>query len=362
MVRPFYANAPIGFDGQSTPTRARTPLPVLLPAGYGRQLDIHFTVNAFVDAERFRFKYRLEGVDSDWVNVGSRRSAYYRKLPPGSYNFRVMAGDEYQDWTESTISLPIHLTARIYENRWFRNGVAAALLFFIIGIARWRWRESRKLRALDRQAALTQERIRLARDLHDQLGAELTRAARLAEQLEEVDIRQAPPENLRLRESLSAMRQQIDATVWAVSPDKDRLGSVVDFTTDRAQALLEGTGVELELLLPEAGLDVPLPSDYRHQLAMAVLEAVNNALRHARATLIRLTFQLGDKELQIEIIDNGCGFQPPQRAARNGLATMQARVTHLGGELKIESHAGTGTRVIIRMPLPSCNTLSSLSR
>src|SRR5262249_53918541 len=162
--------------------------------------------------------------------AGTGRAAYYGNLSPGRHEFHVMPYDPFKDWTEAATTLPIHLAGRLSENRWFRGGVALAAGLALAAGARWRWRELQKLHTLERQAALTNERARLARDLHDQLGAELTRAARLSEQLEKSDARPPVLEKSRLRETLRAMRQRIDAVVWAVSPEKDRLTSMIDFT------------------------------------------------------------------------------------------------------------------------------------
>ncbi|MEP6663116.1 MAG: two-component regulator propeller domain-containing protein, partial [Verrucomicrobiota bacterium] len=158
---------------------------IVVPAGK-EHVDIQYTGLSFTAPERIRFKYRLEGHETDWVNVGNRRIAQYTKLPPGDYRFQVSACNEDGVWNETGASLAITVLPPFWKKWWFLTAVALALLGIIVAVVHFisTQKLQRQLAVMRQQEALEKERARIARDIHDQVGASLTQVSLLGEMIE----------------------------------------------------------------------------------------------------------------------------------------------------------------------------------
>jgi ligand-binding sensor domain-containing protein len=152
----------------------------LLP-GSAHILEIPYTACAFNAAEKNRFRYRLDGLDRDWLDVGTARKAYYANLRPGDYRFRVIAANKHGIWNPVGASFSFHLAPHFYETAWFFTVCGLALGVRALGVYGWRVREIRRIQRLESQMALLEERQRIAKDLHDGLGGNLTQLALLAD-------------------------------------------------------------------------------------------------------------------------------------------------------------------------------------
>jgi len=225
--------------------------------------------------------------------------------------------------------------------------VAASLLF-----AALRYVDSLRLQ---RENALAQERSRIAQDLHDNLGADLTQMALLGElTLRNLD----RPESARLHleklfASAHAATRQLDAVVWAVNPAYDTLESVVQHLCKFAQEFLTLAGIRCRLAVPGELPPIALSSPVRHDLFLAVKETLHNVVQHADATLVTLRILIREQELVVEIEDNGKGFPDGKHLPeQDGLDNIQARMAKIGGRSEYESGPdGRGTRVRMRMPI-----------
>ena len=161
--------------------------------------------------------------------------------------------------------------------------------------------------------------------------------------------------------------RSVDAIVWAVNPANDTLDRFVPYLTHSAEQFLDAAGVNVRFDVPEKVPPLPLAGTVRHDLFLVVREAINNAVKYARAKVVRLGVRLengavhgshaNSSKLVITIEDDGQGFLLPtsvpgvKHAGRSGLANMQRRVEDLGGRFVIESRPGTGTRIELAVPL-----------
>jgi signal transduction histidine kinase len=226
-------------------------------------------------------------------------------------------------------------------------------------IAIVRYISFRRLRArlhlLEQQAALYRERVRIAKDIHDDLGANLTQIAFLGE-LANQDRSEPEMVGERIRKISAAARQSVkslDEIVWAVNPRNDTLSHLLDYAGQFAVDYLRLAGIRCRLDFPEQIPVRELSTDLRHNLFLVVKEALHNIFKHADATEVWLRVVVDEEVLGISIEDNGRGFASmPDDALADGLRNMQQRMADIGGNLRVESQPGKGTKIILRLPWP----------
>ena len=331
--------------------------PARLEIGPGhRQFEFRYTALSFVDPDRVRFKYQLEGLDPDWVDAGTRRVANYGHVPPGAYQFRVMACNNDRVWNQKGAGLAFRVQPYFWQTGWFLGlstllaaaAVAGSVRLVLMRRMRLRLERLRQMHAVER------ERTRIARDIHDDLGAGLTRISLLSSLAE-----RALPDPQRTVEHLAnvsnAVREitrSLDEVVWAVEPGNDTLDHLATYLCHYAEEFLQEASVRCRLKVPSILPAVALASDWRHDLFLAVKEALNNVAKHAGATSASLSLSFAERRLAITIEDDGRGFDAAGTARGRGLGNMRRRVEELGGRFVLESWPGRGTRVIMDLPLP----------
>ncbi|MCP5532299.1 MAG: hypothetical protein H7A48_03945 [Akkermansiaceae bacterium] len=319
-------------------------------------LQIRYTLPELSAPERIRFRYRLIGMEeTEWIPADTQRTATLTHLPPGDYRFEVTATDADGAWLPKAASISFSVRAAWWETFWFRFGSwllgMCALGWLVRLIVKRRMRA--RLRRLAQERALERERIRIARDMHDQLGASLTQIA-ITSKLLKLD----PPESVAAHsdELANIARntvESLDELVWAVDPANDTLATSFDYLCQFAVDFLATAGIACELDVPMDLPARPVPSHVRHHLFLAVKESLNNIVKHSGASAVRLNIEIIGENLRLTIADNGHGFEQGNgRAGSDGLRNMRARMTELGGSCEVESHPGEGTQVILQLPLP----------
>lgn len=340
----------------------------------GRQrFEFRFTALSFVAPDRVRFKYRIEGLENDWVET-TERAVHYSFLPPRDYIFRVIACNNDGVWNQTGAALALTVLPHFWQTWWFRlaaaltaaTGVGAA----VRGITRRRYRH--RLERLERQRAIEKERARIAKDIHDDLGASLTRITLLSQtargDLDQPE--QAAADLDRIYDTARDLTRAMDEIVWAVNPRHDTLDSLVGYLGGFAQDFLSAANIRCRLDVPVNLPALPVTAEVRHNLFLAFKEAVNNVVRHASATEARVAMSLEAPSLTLTIQDNGKGFDwsdkalsgkgsaaapssPARVASGNGLLNMQRRLEEIGGRCLVESASGRGTVITFTMPLDS---------
>jgi signal transduction histidine kinase/ligand-binding sensor domain-containing protein len=326
-----------------------------LPPDYHR-LEFDFTALTFNSPESVRFRYRLEGFDEEWNESTGPRRAIYPRLPAGNYSFRVRACNADGIWNEQGASASVVVAPFVWQTWWFRAAVAlvsAATLLLLVRYVAFR-RLRRRLEALEQRTALDRERARIARDIHDDLGHGLTQIVLLSDL---TMLEQLPADELdsQLRQIAATARQGIkslDETVWAINPRNDTLPDVIDYLGQFAVQSVRSAGIRCQLDLPDHPPALPVPSEVRHSLFLAVKEAVNNVLRHASANNVALTIALCGEEITITVADDGRGFDSANghagqngESGQDGLRNMKQRMLEIGGRFQVESSPGAGTRI-----------------
>jgi ligand-binding sensor domain-containing protein/signal transduction histidine kinase len=344
-------------DGQSQQTNSVLgPLKQIVVQPYGQRLEIHFTSLNLGESRHARFKYQMENHETGWSPVGSSRVASYTRLPPGDYTFRVTACNEDGIWNEQGSSLSIIVLPAFWQTWWFRGLVAVGLLGLIAGAVFYvsTQKLQRQLAVLKQQEALEKERARIARDLHDQLGANLTQVALLGEMVEED--RNLPKEVESHAKQISQTAREtsgaLDEIVWAANPANDTLDSLATYACKYAQDYLSLAGLRHRVDLPTDLPETPLAPDVRHNVFLAFKESINNVVKHAQASEARVRLRLEDSQFILEIEDNGRGpADAEKKTGRNGLRNMRKRMEDVGGSFSIGPASERGTLVRLTAPL-----------
>jgi signal transduction histidine kinase/ligand-binding sensor domain-containing protein len=323
-----------------------------LKVGPGRsRLEFRYTALSLSAPEKVRFRTKLEGLEDEWRDVGTQRTAGYQAVPPGQYRFCVAAASGDGVWNETGASLAIHVAPHFWQTLWFQS-VAAALavaVAFGIGAAISRARLRGRFLRLEAQTSRHKERARIARDLHDDLGASLTEIsllAHLASESPTLDRDPLPEIASKARALVSAL----DEIVWATNPRQDTLASLAVYLGAFAAEFLQAAGISVRLEIPNHLPEVPLDTERRYALFLAVREALNNVVKHSAATEVWLRLHADHRELKIAVEDNGQGLPEGVSELSEGLRNMHARLTSIGGECSVQSGA-TGTRVFFSLSL-----------
>jgi signal transduction histidine kinase len=367
---------------------------VVIPPGR-KQLDVRFTALSFDAGERSRFRYQLEGYDSGWLDAESLRTAHYAKLPPRTYRFRVIACNNEGVWNREGAGLEIEVRPYFYQTTAF-SIVAAALVLggVAFGVRRAATRKyRRKLAALEKQHAIERDRARIAKDIHDDIGAGLTQITLLTELarrgLGDGNLRpasgEAPPEPRsetletylgRITDSARRLTKAMDEIVWAVDPQHDTVAGLMDYASAYAEDFLRVADIRCRMDLPVTLPDAHVDAELRYNLFLALKETLNNIVKHAQATEVWLRLKLAGRSLTIVVEDNGrglalgagesdlgCGAAPQTPDAKSqflpggrlhsgsGLGNLSNRLAAVGGSCRIQSAAGQGTRVELTVTL-----------
>ncbi len=335
--------------------RAGWPGRVTIPAGKER-LEIRYTSLNLSAPDQARFKYQLEGHDSGWTDAGTDRSVRYPRLPPGDYRFRVTACNEDGIWNNAGAVLAITVEPPFWRKWWFLTLSAAILLGAIVATVHLisTQKLQRQLAQLRQKEALEKERARIARDLHDQLGANLTQVSLLGEMVE--SDKHLPDEveghARQISQTARATAHALDEIVWAANPANDTLEGLATYACKYAQEYFALAGLTHRLEVPDQLPATPVPPDVRHNVFLAFKESVNNVVKHAQATAVkvRLTFEAGRFTFEIE--DNGRGLPVgAENKGRNGLRNMRKRMEDVGGEFSVSPAPPHGTRVRLTAPI-----------
>jgi signal transduction histidine kinase/ligand-binding sensor domain-containing protein len=330
----------------------------LTEAGSSRDVHIAYTALDFATPERVRFRYELTGPVAQRSGLTEERQVRFSRLPPGGYTFRVTACNGDGAWHPEGASVAWRVRPFFWETAPFRFGClllgAGAVAAAALAVERRRAR--RRLEAAEREQQLSRERARIARDLHDEIGAKLTRLSLLgAMAAEDAGAKGDEPLRREIEEMAGTAREThraFDEIVWSVSPRNDTVRSLSHYICKYAEEFFAGTPVGCSCRLPENMPERPVEPRCRHQMFLAVKEGLNNALKHAGAAHVAIAVALPPGRLRVEVADDGRGFDPAAAAgAGEGLRNMRERMKAVGGSLTLESAAGAGTRLVFEMPV-----------
>jgi signal transduction histidine kinase/ligand-binding sensor domain-containing protein len=332
------------------------PKHIPLPAGTDR-LEFSFTGLNFHDPGRLKFRCRITGIDDHWIPLGERRVTEYRDLRPGTYQFQAEATSGNGLWSAIPAVADITIDPHFWQTRWFQIASIFASFGMVAAVV-WlleRQRAHRKIEILKRRQAVDAERARIARDLHDDIGASLTQMA-LQSQLAERNVTGQPERAAHhLQEvfkTASRMTRTLDEIIWAVNPMHDTLENFILFLGSHMQDVAESAGLRCRIDVPESIPARIMPSNVRHHLYLTAKEALHNIVKHANASEVSLKVNLDDHECVIVIGDNGGGFvESKVPIGADGLLNMRERLEKIHGTCTRHSVSNQGTSVELRVPM-----------
>lgn len=324
------------------------------------QLQIEFFGFSFDTGAGLRYQYKFEGADHDWSQPSEQRIVT-ASLAPGPYRFLVRAVNASGQVSVQPALVSFRILPPFYRRWWFLllvAGIAGAIGYFTY--------QQRVRRLLE----IERVRTRIATDLHDDIGASLSRMAILSEVVKQQGQSggQLNGQNARSTQMLTdiadSARGLVDSMsdiVWSIDPRRDDLGQVITRTRQFASDVLDAQNISWQFIASAEIEKIKLNPEQRRHLFLIFKESLNNIARHAGANHVSMNLSIAHNRLLAEITDDGQGFTPqpagtavavlPKSRGGNGLGNMQARAVELGGELTIDSTPGKGTRLTLVMPV-----------
>lgn len=336
------------------PETTRPGAGILLPPGGARVLEFHYTANAFVAPQRAQFRYRLLGFEREWSDAGTRRQAYYTGLRPGRYRFEVTACNRHGVWQEHPAAIALRLAPHYYQTWWFYTLIGLGTMALVALFVSWRARELQRIHQLERAQALDQQRRRIARDIHDELGSSLTHILQLTTSAQEVE--SSPGKPVGPSERIAAIAGEavdnLGEIVWVNNPEYDTLEDLAAYLREYAASYFADTNVRLRCDFPETVPARRVSGLFRRHLVLLLKEALQNVSKHADARNVSIRLAVGSSRLELAVADDGLGFSAGNgRSNGSGLSNMRSRVGELRGAFRADSGPDLGTRIQIEVPL-----------
>ncbi|HSU54755.1 MAG TPA: two-component regulator propeller domain-containing protein, partial [Candidatus Dormibacteraeota bacterium] len=333
-------------------------------------IEFQFTALSFEAPEKIRFRHKLDKFDADWIE-GSERRVRYRQLPSGRYEFHVTACNAEGVWNDSGAMLAFIVPTPLWRTSWALLLYGLTATGGIAGTVRVvsHRRLRQRLLRLEQQQAMERERMRIAQDMHDEIGSKLTKISFLSE-MAKGEIRGGGGGLASKVDSIAGtsreLLQALDEIVWAVNPRNDTLEQLGAYLSEYAREYFKNTAVECDVTLQPELPHLAMSAELRHNLFLAFEESLNNVLKHSGASRVRVEIRIENERLMITIGDNGKGFQVPvlsqpvgapnangNSSSRNGLVNMRQRLQDIGGEFSMSSEPGKGATVILSVALAS---------
>jgi ligand-binding sensor domain-containing protein/two-component sensor histidine kinase len=308
-------------------------------------LDVQFVAVRYGPNAPLHYQYKLEGVDDAWSAPTDQRELHFARVAPGRYRLLVRAVDSLSGTGGEPASLEFRVLAPFYLRGWFIAVAGVAILGLAYALYRYR---------LARFLEVAHMRTRIATDLHDDIGANLTKIAILSEvvrqQLQGDGDSGSPLAAIARisRESVSSMSD----IVWAINPRRDTVLDLTRRMRQYAEELFAQSDTTLTFTAPASNQQHSrLGIELRRDLFLIFKEAVTNVARHAGCSRVDVELSIEDASLTLRVTDNGVGFEPNADADGEGLASMQRRAERLGGTLTLQSRLASGSTIVARVPV-----------
>jgi ligand-binding sensor domain-containing protein len=306
----------------------------------GRQrCEIHFTSLSFTAPEKVRFKYKLSGLEEDWMDAGTRRSAQYSYLRPGHYRFQVIACNNDGVWNDIGDSLGLVILPHYWQTAWFRLLAVALILLLFVAAYELRLASERRVNRL---------RLRIARDLHDEVGSNLGSIALLSEVMPK-DASGGPEELSEIRRVAQETVESLRDIVWFLDPASDNLTDLLLRMKETVRRMLPG--IPCNFTVTGSETQGRLSLEFRRNIFPMFKEILHNIGKHASATHVDIAVQIAPDRFTLSVIDNGIGFDQTAAASGSGLKNLRRRAADVRGELTIHSRPAAGTTIQFSAPI-----------
>ncbi|MBC9909698.1 sensor histidine kinase [Chitinophaga varians] len=300
--------------------------------------------------------YRLVGADNKWQHLPGNTTITFNNLAPGNYTIELGVYDKYhaKEVAQKRISLTILLP--FYRELWFGVIIAIFVTAFIAGLFIHSKLNKQKI-AFRQQLALEQQRNRITADLHDDIGALLSSLqinSSVASQLLHKSISEARQVLDKIERQSRDIADKIGDIIWSMKSSDQELMSVGSRISNFVYDILGATDIQYQVRI-DRDVDLRLHDmTIRKNIILIAKEAINNAVKHSKATFIAIDLHVANDQLVLQIVDNGIGYSG-LRTQGNGMTNMKKRATETGGILTVQTAPLKGTTIIVHMPVPICS-------
>lgn len=326
-------------------------------------LTFEFAALSYTDPSKNQYHYMLEGFDKDWIDAGNSRSATYTNLDAGDYVFKVIASNNDEVWNKEGASIILHIPPPPWLSWYAYLLYALAFVGFIYLYIRFRVKKATQELEIKTQIekAKTEEREsfrkKSSQDFHDEAGNKITKI-NLFTELARADTN-SKKELKEYLDKIEHNSKELSAGmrdfIWAMDPAKDTLFDTIMRLKDFGDSMFTDVGVNFNIKgLSSSFNNIRLSMDLRRAIVQVFKEAMNNAAKYAKADEIILLVSLENKQLNIELQDNGKGFysEDPANKKGYGQVIMKERADKAGGKISISSQIGQGTKVAFTCNIP----------
>jgi ligand-binding sensor domain-containing protein len=318
---------------------------------HSNTLSFQFAALSFNPDNKIRYEYKLNNSEAEWKSIGISNTLNFPDMPPGKYQLMVRARDAAGSLSSNIFSYSFSVIPPFWRMGWFYTLVAALIGTTIFFVYRYQ---------LNKKLELERLRLRIARDLHDDIGSALTSINVLSKVAMSKGDQNKNDMNAylaKINESSSFTMESMSDIVWAINPKNDKLDSLISRMKEFAADVCEAKGIELVFCFPPELETLALDISGRKNLFLVFKEAMNNAVKYSNCRLLKIEFEKRNNNLTMRIRDNGAGFNNNARHNGNGLENMAARAAECGGILRIETEPNQGTIILMEIPVPRIGVL-----
>jgi signal transduction histidine kinase len=318
-------------------------------------ISVEFSALDFSMPKRNKYSYILEGFQKSWISTGgSNRTATYTNLPSGEFTFMVKGSNSDGIWSDNAATIRIIINPPFYQTWWFVTLVVIIIVFFIYYLGTIRVKSQLEIEKL---------KLKIASDLHDNIGAGLTEISILSEVAERNEGHSSSIVKKDLQKISETARHLVDSMsdiVWVVNPQRDSLHDLIVKLKDSYNEFFSSIGISFQVNNVEKSDDIKLPMDYKQNLLLMFKEAINNAIKYSGCKKLKLEAFFRNDVIEIILKDDGAGFNLNEVKFGNGIRNMENRAKKIKGKLSWKSEIGVGTTVVFSGKLGKINRIKSL--
>lgn len=306
---------------------------------YEQNLEMEFTLPVYWNAEKIKYRYKLEGLDPDWIELGGLNQIKYNQLPPGRYRLRIQGADPRGNWSQSLV-LEVKVFAYVYKYWWFW-----ALLALALGVGGFYALRSRLVHKLK----IERLRTKIAADIHDEVSGLLAGIAMQAEVLQHLGTNSVDAGKLnKISEIARKAMSRLHDVIWSIDSRKDHIEDLLFRMQEHANDVLSPLNIQYQVTLKNLDLKTSIPIQIRQDLYYIFKEAINNVAKHARATQVSIRLSHQGRFFEMEIANDGHrSTSSPKTNSGNGLQNMKMRAERIGAEIHFIQNVEY--RVFLRM-------------
>lgn len=314
---------------------------------FKKSLTLSYTQNVFsfkfaalnyTNSGKNQYAYIMEGFLDDWTYIGTQRTASFTNLDPGKYTFKIKASNNDGIWNEEGTSISIIILPPWWQTWWFRSIAIIFLVGLVYAIYRYR---------INRLLEMERMRVQIATDLHDDVGASLTKIAVHSEIIQSTeDRKKITTSSAKIGNMSREIITSLSDIIWSIDARNDKVGDLIDRMRDYLETVFPPGSISTDFQTQGLVFENNIDQTMRQNIYLIFKEAINNAAKHSCATKVNIHMTNGDAKFKLEICDNGKGIELNEKSSGyHGLQNMKLRAERIRGELKIENK--NGTRIIL---------------